>query len=72
MSYRPQQRNYGSKEVTGKDQKVQLLQWLYQCRPHMLDIATLDELRRRYSKVPAKEIEYLLIVARQQRAGEAR
>ena len=67
-----QQRDYGPKPITGADQKVQLLNWLCQCRPHMLDSCDIDDLRGRYSKVNPKEVEYLLIVARQNRKDEAR
>lgn len=55
---------------TGADQKVSLIRQLYECRPHMLALYTVDELRRRYSKVPARVVEYELTIARQKRAGE--
>jgi hypothetical protein len=72
MSYRQQQTNYGSKVVTGADQKVQLMSWLYSCRVKMLDAAVLEDVQRRYSKVPRQVVEYELICARQRRAGEDR
>jgi hypothetical protein len=56
MSYRQQQTNYGSKVVTGADQKVQLMSWLYSCRVKMLDAAVLEDVQRRYSKVPRQVV----------------
>lgn len=58
--------------MTGADQKVELIQQLWNCRPHMLDTYTVEALQRRYPKVPAKVVEYEFIRARQNRAGEAR
>ncbi|ODP39272.1 hypothetical protein [Sphingomonas turrisvirgatae] len=69
---RPQASRYGSAEMTGAQHKAQLTRLLYECRPHMLDRYTVDELLRTHSKVPRREVEYLLTIARQKRAGEAR
>lgn len=57
---------------TAADQRHDLHMLLYQCRPHMLDAYTVDSLLRTHSKLKAKEVEYLLTIARQNRAGEAR
>lgn len=63
---------YGSTEMTGAQHKAQLTRLLYECRPHMLDRYTVDDLLCTHSKVPRKEVEYLLTIARQRRAGEPR
>lgn len=63
---------FGSTEMTGAQHKLQLTRLLYECRPHRLDEFTVDELLRTHSKVPRKEVEYLLTIARQRRAGEGR
>lgn len=59
-------------QMTGAQHKAQLTRLLYECRPHMLDRYDVDELLRTHSKVPRKEVEYLLTIARQRRAGEPR
>lgn len=63
---------FASKQTTGADQKCSLVRQLYECRPHMLDVYTLEELCRRYPKVDARVVEYELTIARQKRAGEPR
>ncbi len=71
MSYQPRNR-YGSPQRTAADHRQALKLMLFSCRPHMLDIYTVDSLQRTHSKLSVKEIEYELLIARQKRAGEAR
>lgn len=68
----PAQSRYAPPQMTGEQHKNQLMRLLYECRPHKLDEFTVDELLRTHSKVPAREVEYMLTIARQKRAGEAR
>lgn len=61
---------YGTNPETVAEARARLVQLLYCCRPHMLDVHTVDSLARTHSKVPLREIEYQLTIARQKRAGE--
>lgn len=63
---------FAQKQTTGADQKASLVSLLYQCRPKALDGFVLEDLQRRHSKVDARVVEYELIRARQNRAGEPR
>lgn len=63
---------YAPKQRTANDQRVELTTLLWQCRPRMLDLFTLEELCRKYGKLSAKEVECQLIVVRQKRADEPR
>ena len=63
---------WAAPQMTAAQHKTQLISLLYSCRPHMLDRYTAEELHRTHSKMALREVEYLLIVARQKRAGEAR
>lgn len=69
---RQQPNRFQPPQRTAEDQRNDLRLMLYQCRPHMLDQYTVDGLLRTHSKLKAKEVECLLIVARQNRASEAR
>ena len=63
---------YTPRQHTAEDQRNDLHLLLHQCRPHMLDRYTVDELLRTHRKLDAKEVEYRLTIARQNRAGEPR
>lgn len=63
---------YAPRVRTAEDQRNDLQLLLFNCRPHMLDRYTVDELLRTHSKLPVKEVEYRLTIARQNRAGEPR
>ena len=69
MNRRPQ--HHGEKRLTTDQARVQLTMLLYNCRPKILDGLEVGELARMY-RVPPREIEYLLTIARQKRAGEPR
>lgn len=68
----PPASRWASPQMTAAQHRTQLTSLLYSCRPHMLDRYTAEDLHRTHSKMPLREVEYLLIVARQKRAGEAR
>jgi hypothetical protein len=63
---------WAAPRMTAAQHETQLISLLYSCRPHMLDRYTAEELHRTHSKMDLRKVEYLLIVARQKRAGEAR
>ena len=63
---------FAPKPMTGADQKARLISQLWDCRPHMLDVYTLEELLQKFPKVDRRVVEYELIRARQNRAGEPR
>lgn len=63
---------YAPKVRTAEDQKNELHLLLWQCRPKALDGFDVDTLRRTHSKLDPKLIEYMLTIARQNRAGEPR
>ena len=63
-------RSYGSKTVTARSARTQLIQLLYSCTPERLAALTVDALVSMY-RVDRREAECELIVARQKRAGEA-
>lgn len=69
---RPQPSRFQPPQRTATDQRASLQSLLYQCRPQMLDQYTVDGLLRTHSKLKAREVEYLLTIARQNRAGEVR
>jgi len=71
--YRPRgnARKQPDKQLTQQQAEIQLVSFLYNCRPTMLDSLTVESIQRMY-RVPAKVAEYRLMVARQNRAGEAR
>lgn len=67
-----QPNRFAPKQITGDLQKAELVTQLFSCRPHMLDAYRLEDLRRRFSKVDPKVVEYELIRARQHRREELR
>lgn len=71
MTYHARQ-SHAQKQITGAGQETELITQLYSCRPAALDAYRLEDLQRRYSKVPARRVEYLLTIARQNRKDEAR
>jgi hypothetical protein len=60
---------YPDKRESAANAKARLIQMLYCCRPSALAGYTPDGLAATH-RVPVKDCEYLLIVARQKRAGE--
>lgn len=60
---------YADKRLTVDQAKSQLIAMLYNCRPNMLATYTADSLAATH-RVPVKDCEYLLTIARQKRAGE--
>lgn len=69
---RPAPNRFAPKQRTANDQRAELTSLLWQCRPHMLDIYTVESLSSKYSKLPPKEVECQLVVVRNKRAGEPR
>lgn len=71
--YRPRgnARKQPDKQITQAEAEAQMVSFLYNCRPTMLDSLTVESLQRMY-RVAAKVAEYRLTVARQNRQGEAR
>lgn len=67
---RTQPNRFQPPQRTAADQRTDLQMMLYQCRPGMLAQYTVEGLLRTHSKLKAKEVEYLLTIARQNRAGE--
>lgn len=71
--YRPRgnARRQPDKQLSVEQAKGQLQMFLYNCPLATLDALTIEGLQRMY-RVQAREIECMLIVARQKRAGEQR
>lgn len=71
--YRPRgnARKHPDKQLSAQQAEAQMVSFLYNCRPAMLDSLTVDGLARMY-RVQPRVIEWRLTVARQKRAGEAR
>lgn len=71
--YRPRgnARRQPDKQITQEQAEAQMVSFLYNCRPTMLDSLTVESLQRMY-RLTAKTAEYRLLVARQNRQGEAR
>lgn len=60
---------YPDKQESAASARIRLQTMLYNCRPHMLATYTADTLAATH-RVPVKDCEYLLTIARQKRAGE--
>lgn len=71
--YRPRgnAQRHPDKAITAKEAEAQMVFFLYNCRPTILDSLTVESLQRMY-RVTAKVAEYRLLVARQNRQGEVR
>lgn len=65
------QSKYPDKQLTVMAARNQMLALVNGCTDAALATLTVDSLERMY-RVPRREIEYHLTIARQRRAGEAR
>jgi hypothetical protein len=71
--YRPRgnAQRHGEKQLSVEQAKAQLTMFLYNAPIRALDAFTVEGLQRMY-RVQPRDIEYLLTICRQKRAGEAR
>ena len=69
--HRGNARKQPDKQITQAQAEAQMVSFLYNCRPPVLDSLTVESLQRMY-RVTAKVAEWRLTVARQNRQGEAR